>query len=425
MSRQQPARPLNECGACRYTWHPRGRNLAARCPQCQCSDVRIARAASDLSFSDPGQQTPFSVFGLVLSSCCTLFFLVTCCISPVLSLLGGSRPHPTPAPEPVLRDMTGRPIAAKVEPHLVPVVTAPAQVDSIAHSVPPKQEEPQDVHVVGRWTFCTEDATTCYAIVQQGNRYFLEFGPRNERPRSRELTTKPSSAGTMFVPSEDGGDSYYLIAHDGRLQVRNETHRVTCEREAVVKVEFPQTREESALQFTPWDIWRAKADVEGKFVQVTGKADVEKVPDGFLLRFWNDDKTRKLVVARVEVAIEGEQVVSVAGFANSRNNTIVLIDDGLYVPDLVTTAKRIIESARPAVTGKAESGGNGKQQTSRAETSTSSGGSAVTGGRLVYGTPPAPTARKPVQVRGYTRANGTYVRPHIRAAPGMGSSRRR
>jgi hypothetical protein len=35
-------RPLNECKRCNYTWHPRGKNLSLRCPNCGSRDVAIS-----------------------------------------------------------------------------------------------------------------------------------------------------------------------------------------------------------------------------------------------------------------------------------------------------------------------------------------------------------------------------------------------
>ena len=34
-------RPQNKCKRCQYTWHPRGKNLSLRCPNCGSSDVEI------------------------------------------------------------------------------------------------------------------------------------------------------------------------------------------------------------------------------------------------------------------------------------------------------------------------------------------------------------------------------------------------
>jgi len=33
-------RPQNKCGYCKYTWHPRGKNISNRCPNCGSNDVR-------------------------------------------------------------------------------------------------------------------------------------------------------------------------------------------------------------------------------------------------------------------------------------------------------------------------------------------------------------------------------------------------
>lgn len=35
-------RPLNLCGDCGYTWHPRGRDLSRRCPECKGEAVDLA-----------------------------------------------------------------------------------------------------------------------------------------------------------------------------------------------------------------------------------------------------------------------------------------------------------------------------------------------------------------------------------------------
>ena len=166
---------------------------------------------------------------------------------------------------------------------------------------------------------------------------------------------------------------------------------------------------EEAAQYTPVEIWRQRTEVHGKFVQVTGKASVEKTAHGYLLRFWNDDKTSKLVIAGVEVPIDGEQVVSVAGIASTSNSPVVIIADALYLPDPNVRARRVIEP------GGGEAAGGGPENAGRA---TASGGAASTSrglaGAAGLGGP------KTVAVRGYTRKDGTYVSPHMRSAPARG-----
>jgi hypothetical protein len=63
-----PRRPLNECRACRYTWHPRGHNVSSRCPQCGSSDVQI------------------SMFTLPLLGCLLALVMMGCC--GVVGLIG-------------------------------------------------------------------------------------------------------------------------------------------------------------------------------------------------------------------------------------------------------------------------------------------------------------------------------------------------
>lgn len=55
-----------------------------------------------------------------------------------------------------------------------------------------------------------------------------------------------------------------------------------------------------------------------------------------------------------------------------------------------------------------------------AGSSASLGSSPSSSGVYAYGNAPAGTGGGPVAVRGYTRANGTYVAPHTRSAPSSG-----
>lgn len=42
-----PRRPLNLCGSCGYSWHPRGHNLSSKCPSCSSPNVQVPQASGD------------------------------------------------------------------------------------------------------------------------------------------------------------------------------------------------------------------------------------------------------------------------------------------------------------------------------------------------------------------------------------------
>ena len=83
-------RPLNRCGDCGYTWHPRGKNVSLACPACGSRNTKV-----DLTQA---------------AGCCgcLLFFLI---LIPFRSCFHGREEPPEPAVSPAVESSRPLPTA--------------------------------------------------------------------------------------------------------------------------------------------------------------------------------------------------------------------------------------------------------------------------------------------------------------------------
>jgi hypothetical protein len=59
-------RPQNVCKQCRYTWHPRGKDLSRRCPNCGSNDIRFGCGGCGCALIVIGLVVGLAILGTIL-----------------------------------------------------------------------------------------------------------------------------------------------------------------------------------------------------------------------------------------------------------------------------------------------------------------------------------------------------------------------
>jgi hypothetical protein len=183
------------------------------------------------------------------------------------------------------------------------------------------------------------------------------------------------------------------------------------------------------------DAWRQSATLKGERVRLTGEAEVKRTANGVYPVF-------KLPSGRriATVSVKNEDAEPLAGIKVGEGATMnvnlettvkgsvsaqLALSDSEFLPldapeGFVSVEEPSAETGA-ATTTKAQGGSTGQPGSGPA--GTASPGQFGTGGAT--GPVAAGPGTKPVNVRGYFRKDGTYVRAHSRAAPGTGGGRRR
>ena len=78
-----PYRPLNRCSNCNYSWHPRGKNVSLRCPNCGGVDVASSGSGFATFFNSLSPRA-FALLTVSLTGSCLAF----ACCGGVMQMLG-------------------------------------------------------------------------------------------------------------------------------------------------------------------------------------------------------------------------------------------------------------------------------------------------------------------------------------------------
>jgi hypothetical protein len=219
--------------------------------------------------------------------------------------------------------------------------------------------------------------------------------------------------------------------------------------------------------------WEKAGELVGKKVHLTGNGTVKRDRKGVHVVFAkrsggpiatgnikNEDDLELLGLPKLAVGGSVERWVKVSTTVLWAARGQMLLDDGLLLEleapkaagkkeevaeaggkkeetadvEVVAESKpkevpwlRAVPGSLPAPAAASETGSLGAESTSVAPArARKSGGSAQVPALYlrIARSDQAPATGKPVQVRGYYRKDGTYVRPHTRAIPGTGTRRR-
>jgi hypothetical protein len=177
------------------------------------------------------------------------------------------------------------------------------------------------------------------------------------------------------------------------------------------------------------DAWRQSATLKGERVRLTGEAEVKRTANGVYAVFKLPTGLRIATVSVKNEDAEPLLGIEVGGSATLSVNletTVkgsvsaqLALSDSEFLP-LDAPEGFVAVEEPPAETGRArEMQVAGGSTPATANNPTLAGTGAVTSPGIAGHGP------KPVNVRGYYRKDGTYVRAHTRAAPGTGTGRRR